>query len=453
MREPPRHHPMRANHRPTNLRLLAAAAVLHLLLVTLVFAVARFGFLPSQFDDNGFAEFAFDSYRYQVEASALADLLTKKGVAAWFAAPPELHVKLYSLPFALLGPRIGFNILSAEPLNISYYLSAVALVFALAGEAFGRRAGLIAAATVALWPSFLMHTTQLLRDPLLVVAFLSLTLIVVRGLTRVYSWRRGLLSGLLAALAVLTIFVVRQAIWDVVRAVVGMGTVLLVVRQVRARRVMAGNVVCTAWLIAAVVIIPQGKTIFQIAPRKGEDGLPVAAAQTFELPLWRRIAERRRGFVHPLGEQTEVIPASNIDMDVQFGGWADMIRYLPRAAVIGFFAPFPDMWLATGDQVGSAGRRLSGLEMMLTYLIELMALAGLWYERRQLTVWLLALTTAVGVTALGLIVLNIGSLYRVRYPFWMLLVVLGAGGVTQLLARRDAPALARRGDARVAVED
>jgi putative peptidoglycan lipid II flippase len=122
-------------------------------------------------------------------------------------------------------------------------------------------------------------------------------------------------------------------------------------------------------------------------------------------------------------------------VDVQFNGWADMIRYLPRAAVIGFFSPFPDMWLAQGSQVGATGRRLSGLEMLFTYLIELLALAGLWYRRRELTVWLLALTAAVGATALGLIVLNIGSLYRVRYPFWMLLVVLGAGGVTQLRHR------------------
>jgi putative peptidoglycan lipid II flippase len=415
--------------------MIAAAAGLHLTLVTLVFAVARFGLLPSQFDDNGIGEFAFDGHRYRTEAVALADLLNRKGLAQWFAAPPELHVKLYSLPFALLGPRAGFNVLSAEPLNILYYLAAVCLVFALAEVAFGRRAGLLAAATVALWPSFLMHTTQLLRDPLLIVAFLALALIVARWLAKVDSWRRGLLAGLAAALALLTIFVVRQAIWDVARAVVGLGTVLLVVRQLRERRFLRGNVLSAALLVAAAAIIPQGKAVFDVAPQTGGDGKPLIAEQVFEEPLWARIAERRRGFVNPLGGQADVAPASNIDVDVQFNGWADMIRYLPRAAVIGFFSPFPDMWLAQGSQVGATGRRLSGLEMLFTYLIELLALAGLWYRRRELTVWLLALTAAVGATALGLIVLNIGSLYRVRYPFWMLLVVLGAGGVTQLRHR------------------
>jgi hypothetical protein len=418
-----------------NLRLIVAAAVFHLLLVMLVFAIARFGLLPRQFDKNGFGQFAFDSYRYETEGNTLANLLTQKGLAAWVDAQPELHVKLYSLPFALLGPHIGFNILAIEPLNLLYYLLALGLVFNLAGEAFGRRAGLIAAATVAVWPSYLMHTTQLLRDPLLIVAFLALILIVVQWLTKVYSWRRGVLAGLLAVLAVITIFVVRQAIWDVVRAVAGLGAVLLAVREVRERRVLVGNVVSTALLLAAIVIIPQSKTMFQLAPKIDAEGQPLIAAQIFESPLWARIAERRRGFVNPLGDQTESIPASNIDIDVQFNGWTDMIHYLPRAAVIGFFSPFPYMWLEQGSQVGSTGRRLSGLEMVFTYLIEVLALVGLWHKRRELSVWLLSLTTVVGVTALGMIVLNIGSLYRVRYPFWMLLVVLGAGGVTHLHAR------------------
>lgn len=426
---------MRFNHRSPRLRLLAGAAVLHLLLVILVFAVARFAVLPSQFDANGFGEFAYDSYRYQAEASALADLLAKKEFAEWLAAPPELHVKLYSLPFALFGPGVGFNVLSAEPLNLLYYLTTLCLVFIIAEEAFSKRAGLIAAATVALLPSFLMHTTQLLRDPLLVVAFLALVLIVVRWLTKVHSWRRGLLTGLMAALAVLMIFVVRQAIWDVVRAVAALGTVLLVVRQVRERRALAGNVISAALLIAAIVIIPRGNTIFTFAPQVDADGQPLIAQQTFESPLWARVAERRLGFVNPHGEHVTSTPASNIDTDVQFKGWEDMIRYLPRAAAVGFLSPFPNMWLADGNQVGSAGRRLSGLEMLLTYLIELLALAGLWHGRRRLTVWLLSLTTLIGVTALGLIVLNIGSLYRVRYPFWMLLVVLGAGGITRLHSR------------------
>ena len=46
--------------------------------------------------------------------------------------------------------------------------------------------------------------------------------------------------------------------------------------------------------------------------------------------------------------------------------------------------------------------------------------------------WWAALTIFVGMTGLGLIVLNVGTLYRTRYVFWILIVILGAGGLQWL---------------------
>jgi hypothetical protein len=36
-----------------------------------------------------------------------------------------------------------------------------------------------------------------------------------------------------------------------------------------------------------------------------------------------------------------------------------------------------------------------------------------------------------GATSLGLIVLNVGTLYRLRYPFWIVSVVLGSIGALE----------------------
>ena len=127
---------------------------------------------------------------------------------------------------------------------------------------------------------------------------------------------------------------------------------------------------------------------------------------------------------------------SNIDPDLQLNKDTDIALYLPRAFAIGMLAPFPGMWFSTGLMVGLKGRMLSGGEMLVTYLIELAALFGIWLGRARLTTWLLALSVAVGVTALGLAMPNIGTLYRLRYAFWMMLVVLAAGGVSKLLAAR-----------------
>ena len=72
--------------------------------------------------------------------------------------------------------------------------------------------------------------------------------------------------------------------------------------------------------------------------------------------------------------------------------------------------------------------------MILTYVMELLAIAGIWSKRRQPVAWLLAFTVAAGMTGLGLTVLNIGSLYRLRYPFWILLAIMAAGGAVHVVS-------------------
>ena len=57
--------------------------------------------------------------------------------------------------------------------------------------------------------------------------------------------------------------------------------------------------------------------------------------------------------------------ASNIDTDVRLESWREVIRYLPRAAEIGLLAPFPNMWLASGAQVGLV-RLMDSRRILLT---------------------------------------------------------------------------------------
>ena len=127
---------------------------------------------------------------------------------------------------------------------------------------------------------------------------------------------------------------------------------------------------------------------------------------------------------------------SAIDRNVEFNTVRDLFLYLPRAFEIGSFAPFPESWFSGGQRVGSAGRLLSGAETFLIYLCEVLALIGLWRNRRCLSAWLLLLVAIFGVTVLGLIVSNVGTLYRFRYPFWILLIVLGALGLESIRGRR-----------------
>ncbi len=58
-------------------------------------------------------------------------------------------------------------------------------------------------------------------------------------------------------------------------------------------------------------------------------------------------------------------------------------------------------------------------------------------------VWFLVLVGALGATALGLTVVNVGTLYRLRYVFWALFVVAAADTISRIVAARLAARDAR----------
>jgi hypothetical protein len=95
-----------------------------------------------------------------------------------------------------------------------------------------------------------------------------------------------------------------------------------------------------------------------VAARLNENASPSDDAGTLEtlitqppIPRWdiaARVVRHRAEFIRYYPDA-----ASSIDLNVQLTSRADLIRYLPRAAVIGFFAPFPDMWFVRGGPAGA----------------------------------------------------------------------------------------------------
>lgn len=439
--------------------LLVAAAIIHLALCVLINLAGRFNLLPNLFDANGISSpLAFDSFYYRRKSIELVAHLASGNIHDWFNAPFPLHVKLYSLSFAVLSPLSGFTMLGVEPLNLFYYLSILILIFKLGEETFDRATALVATFIVALWPSFLLHTTQLLRDPLFIVVTLALLLVVTRWLTREHSLRRGLLEALAGTVASAVIWLTRYNIWMMIVGLVLLGTVFLLLRQRHERRWLAGNMAGAALLLVLMGGTPTIVGTFQapdsfiseypikeerLPPSPCTDEVPVAyraADQSSAVARLKAQADRAVARLGAMRRRFAIIyqnAGSNIDACVPLWSVKDMLRYLPRGIANGFLAPYPNMWMGTGASVGSTGRLLSGLEMLAIYLVELLAIVGLWEGRRRLPVWLLALFAAAGIIALGLVVINVAVMFRMRYVFWMLLILLGASGARRILSRPE----------------
>ncbi len=426
-----------------------------------LFLAGRAQVAPRFLDRDGIIV-ASDSYEYQSGAVRQAEILKKNGLRAWAAEPARAHVKLISIQFVFLGPLFGYSVLSAEPFNLFCYVAVLCLVLLLGREVGGRRVGLLAAGIVALWPTFLLHTTQLLKDPLFIAGALALILIVTTWLTRTYRWVNAVGMGAFMAVTAGLLLLIRVKFGAIIFVMVFLGFALLVVRQLIERRLLYWNMVCPSLILCVGLlasfyltaanqkfkhyptgrggqlksVVTPGRQVPGIisypSPVSSKKKLPPTYAGQLSAATETAVLETGRARHKYNVSYPEA--ASAIDRNVEIKNLKGLILYLPRAFTIGFLAPFPDMWIGAGKSVGGIGRLLSGAETLVMYLCELLALLGIWRAPRSLASWLLLLISIAGMTVLGLVVSNVGTLYRFRYLFWILLIILGAKSLESLIA-------------------
>ena len=410
---------------------LLIAAAFHLLITLLIYLIGHFRILPTAFDENGIGlTFSVDGLLYQRIISALANALRHGDFRTWLDIQAPFHCRLYSLAFVFPGSVAGYNVLAAEPLNLAYYLAVLSLIYLLGKQIFDSRTGFRAAAIIALWPSFLLHSTQLIRDPLAIVALLGLMLILVKLVGARVSWRRALIMASTGALSATLFWLTRGNMWTLIFFALTFTALLVVVLIIRERKVPLTNLGVLVVIFVTVLFVPpnlESSTVPGSLPPTPL--IDVTSSRVHAYPLWERlliqIIIRRQSFNHYLGN------SSNIDSDVRFESIGDFIRYLPRAAEIGLFAPFPRMWFEVGT-AGRIPRIASGLEMLVMYLLYIPAGVCVWKQRRNLRMWLVLLFVLTSLIGLGFVVANAGALFRLRYVFWMMMISLAMKGASEL---------------------
>jgi 4-amino-4-deoxy-L-arabinose transferase-like glycosyltransferase len=424
--------------RSNPLRWLLLAGAIHITLTLAIFLAGHFQLLPNVFDQYGTGlTFAIDGTSYRELASALATELQTNGFSAWLALKAPLHCRLYSILFATIGTLLGHNILAAEPLNLLYYLGILSCVYFLGREIFNTHAATLAAIIVAVWPSFLLHSTQFIRDTFAIFCLLALLVVLTLALRRELSLRTAAVAGVAGMAATTLFWVLRGNMWNVVVVAVSLTIVFLVWRIFHLDKLLAPNLILVLLVLGTMLIVPsrlESTALPGVRPPATPLAIPATTEATTPNPpinrqlpsnegvfslLLKQLGHRRAAFGrYSAGE-------SNIDSHVQLKTSNDVVRFLPRATVIGFFAPFPRMWFQSGSY-GSAGRLLSGAETLMVYFLYVAAAACVWRNRRRLEMWLLFLVATIGTIALGLVVANAGALYRLRYVFWILFILMAA---------------------------
>ncbi|HEX5875487.1 MAG TPA: STT3 domain-containing protein, partial [Pyrinomonadaceae bacterium] len=354
----------------------------HVALTITIFLIGRFQLLPGTFDENGIGlTFAVDGTTYRAVISDLVRVWQMDGTNAWLDARAPLHAHLYSVSFAAIGRLVGHNILAAEPLNLLYYLAIVSCVYVLGREIFSAGTGLLAATIVAVWPSFLLHSTQLLRDPLSIATLLGLMVVLTMLLAREPDWTRTIVLGAAGSVLITLFWIARGNMWNVVLVALAIAMVLLVMRMARAKKFMLRNTVAMLAVVVVALLVParfESSTLPGSRPPASPFAIPSASQPARDEGVWTRavqqISNRRAGFDRYNAQR------SNIRGDVRFSGVGDVLRFLPDAVVIGFLAPFPRMWVESGSY-GRATRLLTGAETLVMYVAYVAVVFCVWRER------------------------------------------------------------------------
>ncbi|MCX8145982.1 MAG: hypothetical protein N3C59_06575, partial [Azovibrio sp.] len=200
-----------------------------------------------------------------------------------------------------------------------------------------------------------------------------------------------------------------------------------------ATTIVAATTRCWAIILGALVVSVAMAGTYGIAERLTAPAAPAAPA----CPTWQpevvipgiggaaaSVFCYRHSFIrHHTGA------AANIDHERLLTNYREALSYLPRALQIGMLAPFPTDWVGQATSPGGRVKRLvSGVEMLGVYVL---LIGWIWVLRSDGNVWGVAALSVIGIGGILFYAYsspNVGALYRYRFPFLMLLILIAALG-------------------------
>ena len=382
--------------------------------------------------------FSPDSIAFHQAAKILSETISTDGWLAWRPWPPPNaygNVAVLGGLYSLFGP----NPSTVIPINACLHASSGVLLI-LIGRlvSLGRAArvgSIVAACLFVGFPSALNWYGQVHKDGYAILGFFLLlysSLIIIR--TEKLGTAFGALLISLAGIAV-TVFVRPNNLQLFLVMAVGMA-VLAVITLRKAGLKSIPELAFSILIVLSVVIIrPEAHQM--------ESPLPVASSASSMLQHWKwtttslapvavdNLAKKMthlRAFMAAYGVREQA--GSMVDLHRMPSDLPALVAYLPRASVVGLFAPFPDSWFSKF----SLARMVGVAETFAWYLIFPGLLFLIWQRRRDPVLWWLLGCSLAILTVESYITANLGTLHRIRYPFLFVFILLGTIGWANALS-------------------
>jgi len=405
------------------------------LLASLLFQKLILPALPSLHGAHGllkndalfFHDTAVDLAR-QIHASgwAVLELFSFSGLSG--------NVKLLAAIYALFGVEPAWFL----PITCALHALAAVLLYRLGALLWpgrtGQLGGLIAAALFTLSPTSLQWYGQNHKDAFAIAGTLLLVHAWVRGLVPDWGDRKAMLVNvLLASVGAVLVLFVRSYLLQILLGAMVAGTLLawtagLALKRRNPEEAMSIPRALLPVVVAAVFVAatPRHQLMELVL---AVDDISTASRAHWEWEVTESLPASVDGALRKLSTTRAHFASSGqsagsiVDGDRLPDDALEALAFLPRALAIGLFAPFPDTWVERPTVV----RLIGAFETLVWYVI---SPGILLFAFRRPTVKLFACLgfAAVALAIMGYAEPVVGTLYRLRFGIWVLLLLAGAVG-------------------------
>lgn len=417
--------------------------------VALLFQKVLLPLVPSMHAGGGLL--GNDAVYFHSVALQLANKINLLGWGEWTIYPAQGatgNVAILGALYSIFGPDPALII----PVNAAVHATGGILIYLVTLDIsrqsrIGGFAGIIAATLFIVFPSALNWYGQIHKDGYSIAGFLLILLAWLRSVTRPLDLSEILKLLLLQLIGVLLIVAVRPySVKMMLIALIGLGIGVIfsmLRRQFRQRIQMLCLVFLSVALMIAVVMLSANAIKKDI----GQDASLSLSGEAYSGWTggnwqWQRtqwlpekidsylelVASTRAGLIEN-GIRTNA--KSIIDASVQPQNAMELISYLPRALQIGLFAPFPQAWLSDLSIV----RLVSVGETIIFYLC-FIGMAFLLRYNRAPAVFISLYFSFFFLLANSFILANLGTLYRIRYPYLFVILAMGVLGWSMYLQKQ-----------------
>ena len=406
----------------------------HIFVSTFLSFLAHSEHLSSLHDGMGVWYFALDSGKYHQEALNLVTHLQRHEWAEWWNLyRNHLNVKIISLTYLITGYHVP---ITYEIVNCFVWATSILLIHRVSKLLFiNNNLTSLVGIMFFFQPSILISSTQLLRDPILILGFCFILYGFAVFSKQKTTWK----WAVMIQIGIILLLLMREYLSIVVLACLLLPSIVLI----KEKRFIPPLLFLIIPMVLLVFFVPHNYapdvySTIDITEKQVQTAVTTEKqiqtsvttkkqVQSIYLnAITNKLSSMRQGF-----RDSNYDAGSRIDANHSYASFSELVKYFPRALQIGLLSPFPRDWFEKGQATGKIGRLLAGMEMIIWYLI----LSGFIFVvfknpsvlKPFATVFLFSITLII---LYAYVIPNFGTVYRMRQAYMMPFFLFGAYGLS-----------------------